>query len=158
MERYNAKWSSPETIDYEYDHPELGRVPSTCAAWDDNSYELFMELAAELGPYDDVAVQPPPEEVLRLLPAVSHAQIVAILIEREIITMDEGVGWLTGTLPAAVAAVIAQLPAEHQTIATLRAIRPTLVYPTDMLVAALAASKGIATEGLIEIFTRAYTL
>lgn len=109
----------------------------------------------------EVRTEPPSnpgELTLEDLPPVSHAQIIAALIAAEILTEAEGVAWITGTLPAAVEAVIASLPEEQRAIARLRAIRPTSVVPTDPLVAALAAAEGKSTEDLIAIFLAAAAL
>lgn len=99
-----------------------------------------------------------PEQVLTTMPAVSHAQIIAALILSQIITEAEGVAWITGTLPAAVEAMIAALPADQRVIARLRAIRPSSVVPTDPLVAALAAAQGHDTADLIVLFETAAAL
>lgn len=103
---------------------------------------------------------PPPTDAERLaaLPPVSHAQIIAALIDAEILTEAEGTAWITGTLPAAVEAMIATLPAEQRTIARLRAIRPSEVVPTDPLVTALALAQGKDEADLIDLFTMAASL
>lgn len=104
------------------------------------------------------ATHPTPEQQLAALPPVSHAQIIAVLILAGIITEAEGVAWITGTLPAAVEAMIATLPADQRVIARLRAIRPTSVIPTDPLVAALAAAQGQGVADLIVLFQTAAAL
>lgn len=117
--------------------------------------------AVEMPPLEPQPEPPPPptpEEQLAALPPVSHAQIIAALIDADILTEAEGVDWITGTLPASVEAMIAALPAGQRTIARLRAIRPSSVVPTDPLVAALAASEGKSIEDLIAIFTAAAAL
>lgn len=124
----------------------------------------YWDEAQELGadaPFEPEPEVPPPltpEQVLAGMPPVSHAQIIAALILSEIITEAEGVAWISGTLPAAVEAMIATLPADQRVIARLRAIRPTSVVPTDPLVAALAAAQGQGVEDLIALFQTAAAL
>lgn len=109
----------------------------------------------------EVRTEPPsnPDDLmLEDLPNVSHAQIVAALISKGVITEAEGVAWISGTLPAAVEAMIAQLPEEQQIIARLRAIRPTYVSPTDPMVGRLAILNGNTLRELIGIFVLAASL
>lgn len=121
-------------------------------------------IPADAAPIDQEALDDylqsrmPPEERLASLSPVSHAQIIAALILSGIITETEGVAWISGTLPEAVEAMIATLPAEQRVIARLRAIRPTSVVPTDPLVAALAAAQGHDTADLIALFETAAAL
>lgn len=111
------------------------------------------------GKLTDTPLPPPaPEKILASLPSVSHAQIITALIMSEIITEAEGVAWITGTLPAAVEAMIATLPADQRVIARLRAIRPSSVVPTDPLVAALTAAQGQGVADLIALFQTAAAL
>lgn len=95
---------------------------------------------------------------LSSLPAVSHPQIIAALIVAEIITEAEGVDWIKGTLPSEVEAAIASLPVEQRTIATLRAIRPSSVEPSDPLVAALADAKDKSEAEMVALFQLAHSL
>lgn len=109
----------------------------------------------------EVRTEPPSnpgELMLEDLPNVSHAQIIAALIISEVITEAEGNAWIAGTLPAAVEAMIAQLPEEQQVIARLRAIRPTYVSPTDPMVGQLAIANGNTVRELIDIFLLAASL
>jgi|GEM_PF-6173077 len=105
----------------------------------------------EAADIDGLPVELPPEppsltseQRLAAMPEVSHPQMIAALIGAGILTEADGIAWITGTLPAAVEAMIAQLPKEQRVIARLRAIRPSSVVPTDPLVAALAAAQGRA--------------
>lgn len=93
-----------------------------------------------------------PEQVLASLPSVSRPQMLAALVDFEIITEAEAVGWIGGTLPAVVDQAIGQLPASQQLVARLRAVAQTPVDPSDPLVAALAASKEMGTEAIVILF------
>lgn len=99
-----------------------------------------------------------PEDQLSALPSVSLSQMIAALVVWNILTEAEGEAWILGTLPEDVLTVISSLPPEVQFVAKLRAIRPSEVSPSDILVPALAAMKGKTTEDLIEIFRLAATL
>jgi hypothetical protein len=111
------------------------------------------------GAWVDPTPEPEPEPItLTTLPSVSHAQIIGALIIAEIITQVEGIDWIKGTLPTEVEAAIALLPAEQQTIATLRAIRPSEVSPSDPLVAALATAKGKTEAEMVALFQLAHSL
>lgn len=107
-------------------------------------------------PNDNAVI--PPSLLLKELPPVSLAQMIAALVAYGILTESDGEAWILGALPADVLTVISTLPPEAQFIAKLRAIRPTSVVPTDPLVSALAAMKGKSTEDLIQIFQLAATL
>lgn len=110
------------------------------------------EVVAGVSGVVEVQTSPPAELTLADLPPVSHAQMIGALILSEVITREEGVEWIKGILPAAVQSMIDALPPEQAVIAELRAIRPTVVVPTDPLVAALAAAQGKTEEDLMELF------
>lgn len=128
----------------------------------DGSQDAFIPSGAVLMPPAEVEAhlkpRVTPEQVLASLPPVSHAQIIAALILAGIITETEGVAWISGTLPDAVEAMIATLPADQRVIARLRAIRPSSVVPTDPLVAALAAAQGQGVADLIALLETAAAL
>ena len=86
-----------------------------------------------------------------IIPDLSFAQLLIGLVSEGWITEAEGGGWLVGTLPAPVLAVIATLPAGQQFAAKARAIRPSAVVRADPLVAALAAAEG-KTSAEIDAF------
>ena len=91
---------------------------------------------------------PPP-----VIPDLSFAQLLIGLVTEEWITEAEGGGWLVGTLPAPVLAVIATLPTNQQFAAKARAIRPSAVVRADPLVAALAAAEGKTSAEIAAFFT-----
>ena len=86
---------------------------------------------------------------------LSFAQLLIGLVTEKWITEANGEGWLTGTLPAAVTAVIDTLPPEHRFAAKARALRPSEVLRADPLVAAMGAAAG-KKEAEIDDFFRAY--
>lgn len=88
-----------------------------------------------------------------IIPDLSFAQLLIGLVSEGWITEAEGGGWLVGTLPAPVLAVIATLPAGQQFAAKARAIRPSAVVRADPLVAALAAAEGKTSAEIDAFFT-----
>ena len=88
-----------------------------------------------------------------IIPDLSFAQLLIGLVTEEWITEAEGGGWLVGTLPAPVLAVIATLPTNQQFAAKARAIRPSAVVRADPLVAALAAAEGKTSAEIDAFFT-----
>lgn len=87
--------------------------------------------------------------------SITFAQLLIGLVTEQWITQSDGEGWLTGTLPAAVTAVINTLPESHRFAAKARALRPSEVLRADPLVAALGAASG-KTEAQIDTFFRTY--
>lgn len=115
------------------------------------------------GPYELVqAPEPPPpspEEILqeqRGRMRLSFPQLLIGLVAEGWITEAEGRAWLKKTLPAAVEALIAALPAQQQFAATARATDPSYVSRTDPLVIAMATAQG-KTEGQIDAFFQTYS-
>lgn len=88
--------------------------------------------------------------------SITFAQLLIGLVAEGWITEAEGEGWLTGTLPAAVVAVINTLPADQRFAAKARALRPSEVLRADPLVAAMAAAAG-KTEAQLDDFFRTYS-
>lgn len=95
---------------------------------------------------------PPPAPVPA---ALSLAQLLIGLVAEQWITEADGEGWLAGTLPAAVTAVIDTMPPEHRFAAKARSLRPSDVLRADPLVAAMGAAAG-KTETEIDDFFRTY--
>lgn len=92
------------------------------------------------------------EPVKSPIPNLTFPQMLIGLVSEKWITEVEGEEWLKGTLPAAVNAVIDQIPKEHQFIARARALRPSEVVREDPLVMALAAFAGKTPEELNQFF------
>lgn len=84
---------------------------------------------------------------------LTFAQLLIGLVAQGWITEAEGEAWLAGTLPAAVLAVIATLPAPAQFAAKARAARPSIIERSDPLVAALGAAQGKTDTELDAFFT-----
>lgn len=87
--------------------------------------------------------------------SITFAQLLIGLVAEQWITEAEGDGWLAGTLPAAVLAVIDTLPAEYRFAAKARALRPSEVMRNDPLVAAMGAAAG-KTSSDLDIFFQTY--
>lgn len=77
---------------------------------------------------------------------ITFAQLMIGLVTEGWITEDEGDAWLTGTPPAPVLALIAQLPPAARFAARARALRPSIVMLSDPLVQALGAMQGKTAE------------
>lgn len=111
------------------------------------------------GPYSIEAIpaDPPPSPEDQLAAAragmrLTFAQLLIGLVAEEWITQAEGTAWLSGTPPAAVSALIAQLPAEQQFAALARAVRPSEVLRLDPLVVGMGLAAGKTPEELDEFF------
>lgn len=89
------------------------------------------------------------------VPNLTFAQLLIGLVTEQWITEADGEGWLIGTLPSAVLAVINSLPAEQRFAAKARALRPSEVLRADPLVAAMGAAAG-KTSAEIDTFFRTY--
>ena len=109
-------------------------------------YEDVMQAIADGEP-----VGTPPAPVV-WIPNLSFAQLMIGLVTEGWITEAEGEGWLVGTLPAPVLAVIATLPANQQFAAKARASRPSDIERADPLVAELAAAEGKTSEEIDTFF------
>lgn len=84
--------------------------------------------------------------------SITFAQLLIGLVAEQWITEVDGEGWLTGTLPTAVLAVIDTLPVEQRFAAKARALRPSEVLRNDPLVQALSAAAGKTSEELDNFF------
>lgn len=89
-----------------------------------------------------------PSELVRL----TFAQLLIGLVAEGWISEADGDGWLAGTLPAPVLAVIGMLPLQARFPAKARAIRPSEVLRRDPLVEMLAAAQGKTPEQLDTFF------
>ena len=116
----------------------------TPATW---QYQSVLEAIAGGEP---VGTPPTPPAIV---PDLSFAQLLIGLVTEEWITESEGGGWLVGTLPAPVLAVIATLPSNQQFAAKARAIRPSVIVRADPLVASLAAAEGKSSADIDAFFT-----
>lgn len=112
-------------------------------------YENVMQAIADGEP---VGTPPVPPVVI---PNLSFAQLLIGLVTEGWITEAEGEGWLVGTLPAPVLAVIATLPTNQQFAAKARASRPSDIERADPLVGALATAEG-KTPAEIDTFFITY--
>lgn len=94
------------------------------------------------------AVKVDPTELVQ----VTFAQLLIGLVAEGWITEAEGDGWLAGTLPAPVVALINTLPAPARFPAKARAIRPSTVLRHDPLVEMLGVAQGKTPEELDTFF------
>lgn len=121
--------------------------PGPAYVWSAGDWQLDETLAAQIAA-DQLAVQ-------RAAMRLSFAQLLIGLVTEQWITEADGEGWLTGTLPAAVTAVINSLPEGQRFAAKARALRPSEVLRADPLVAAMGLAAG-KTEAEIDTFFRTY--
>ena len=155
MEIRNPIYTEDGLIDCELNHPQFGWIPFTANPNDSEQHgrDAF-QLALGMG----VAAYVPPsaEDVLAAQRAgmrLTFAQLLIGLVAEEWITQAEGTAWLAGTPPAAVTALIAQLPTGEQFPALARALRPSEVLRNDPLVTAMAAFEGKTPEEVDTFFT-----
>jgi len=87
------------------------------------------------------------------MPPLSFAQLLIGLVAEAWITEAEGEAWLSGTLPAAVVAVIASLPEADRFAARAKAARPSQVVRADPLVVALGVAATKSPEQLDTFFS-----
>lgn len=97
----------------------------------------------------------PPVVEPRISMQLTFAQLMIGLVAMGWITKPEGIAWLGGTVPVAVNALIASLPADQQFAALARAVRPSVVQRLDALVVALAAVQG-RTDAQMDAFFVTY--
>lgn len=102
--------------------------------------------------YDGGAFVPPPAPPAPI-PDLTFAQLMIGLVAEGWITEAEGDAWLTGTLPAAVSALIDTLPEGQRFAAKARAVRPSVVLRADPLVNTLGAAQGKTPEQMDAFFT-----
>ena len=93
---------------------------------------------------------PPP--VIIPIPDLSFSQLLIGLVTEAWIAEADGEAWLSGTLPAAVLAVIDNLPAEQRFPAKVRALRPSVVIRNDVLVNAMGTAAGKTSEDMDNFF------
>lgn len=103
---------------------------------------------------EEIAALPGPQPA-PVPQSISFAQLLIGLVTEQWITEADGNGWLTGTLPAAVTAVIDSLPEGQRFAAKARALRPSEVLRADPLVAAMGAAAG-KTSAQIDAFFQTY--
>jgi hypothetical protein len=97
-------------------------------------------------------VKKEPHEIVRM----TFAQLLIGLVAEAWITEAEGEGWLAGTLPGPVLALISTLPVEQQFPAKARALRPSEVIRNDPLVEMLGAAQG-KTPAELDAFFATYS-
>ena len=84
---------------------------------------------------------------------LSFAQLLIGLVTEAWITESEGEAWLSGSLPAAVLALISTLPVSARFAARARAARPSVIERSDPLVSALGAAQGKSDAEIDAFFT-----
>lgn len=101
------------TIDVEINHPDHGWVPFTASP--DDPEEFGRELHAEAGKGNVAPYIPPPPSPEPIPDEISDRQFFQQLAVEKRITEAEALAAVaTGTIPAAMQALIAQLPADQQ--------------------------------------------
>jgi hypothetical protein len=154
MQVRNPVFTADGRIDCEVEHPQFGWIPFTASADDVEQHGRDAYAAAlALGPEAYVAPPPPEPEPPMVPQSITFAQLLIGLVAEEWITQAEGTAWLAGTPPAAVSALIAQLPTGEQFPALARALRPSEVLRNDPLVTAMAAFEGKTPEEVDTFFT-----
>lgn len=150
MDFRNAQWANAAgtMIDAEILHPEFGWIPITLSPDDQLTAEVYAQAAAgDVAPYVPPADAPPP--------SLTFLQMIIGMVTEEWITEAEGDGWLAGTLPAPVLAVIAGMPQEYRFAARARALRPSVIERDEALVEALAQYVE-KTSAEVDTFFRTY--
>lgn len=148
----NPIFTEDGRIDCEIEHPVYGWIPFTADPDDIEAYGAdIYEAALAMEPAPYVAPPAPPTPV----PNLSFAQLLIGLVTEQWITEAEGEAWLAGTLPDDVLVVIDSLPANQRFAAKARALRPSEVFRSDPLVAAMGAAAG-NTEAEIDTFFQTY--
>jgi hypothetical protein len=161
MEYRNAKYITGGRIDCEIKHPTLGWIPYTLDPADTDLTVDNTDLLDAMTTAGDVAAYTEPTEAeiaaelafTRSAMHLSFPQLLIGLVTEAWITEAEGDAWLTGTLPAAVDALIATLPVGIRFAARARAIRPSEVVRTDTIVLALADAQDKSPEEMDAFFT-----
>lgn len=161
MEYRNAKYISGGRIDCEIKHPVIGWIPYTLDPSDTDQTVDNAEMLDAMTTTGDVAAytEPTAAEIAaeiaftRSTMRLSFPQMLIGLVTEGWITETEGEAWLTGTLPAAVDALIGTLPTNIRFAARARAIRPSEVVRTDVIVLALADEQDKSPEEMDAFFT-----
>lgn len=150
MEYRNARWANEDQtlIDAEVNHPSFGWIPTTLSAEDAATAEAFTLLSSGYVQAFSPAENGP-------IPSLTFPQLLIGLVAEGWITEAEGEDWLSGTLPASVLSVIAQLPPEQRFAAKARTLRPTIIDPSERLVGMLVDQEGKTPEDM-DAFFRTY--
>lgn len=154
--RYSAttKGFYPETVDYPGLPGDLVDISDEYHAELMAAQEAGKEIVADADGVPQAVDQPPPDPVaLRQVMTLSFTQLLIGLEEEGWITTAEADGWLDGTLPDPVLALIASLPADQRFRARARAKRPSSVERLNPLVVGLAALIGKTDAELDDFFT-----
>lgn len=142
---------SDTAYDVEYNHPEFGWIPYTVDVnvIDHPAEKVMKAIYQKILSMD--AIDRPIIPV-KVIPNLTHNQLLIGLVERGWITEEEGEEWLMGVLPQTIRYLINQLPVEQRFVAKVRATRPTVVNRDDPLVISLAALNGHDSNVMDEFF------
>ena len=113
------------------------------------SNHFYVNIMDAIAAGEPVGTPPPP---VVYIPNLSFPQLLIGLVTEGWISESDGEGWLVGTLPAAVLALIGTLPTNQQFAAKARATRPSEVVRSDPLVNALGIAEGKTPVELDEFF------
>jgi hypothetical protein len=150
----NPIFTADNRIDCEIEHPDFGWIPFTADPNDVEPHGRDIYAAAlQMGPAAYVPPPPAPEPVPH---SITFAQLLIGLVAEQWMSEADGDGWLSGTLPAPVLAVIGSLPESQRFAARARALRPSEVQRADPLLAAMGVAVG-KTEAEIDTFFRTYS-
>lgn len=137
--------------DVEYNSPEWGWIPYTVdtALIDDPTEVIMKKIYQKILTMDAIDK---PLEIVKVIPTLTHNQLLIGLVEQQWISEDEGEQWLMGILPQTILELINRFPVEQRFVAKVRATRPTVVNRDDPLVISLAALKGLDSNTMDEFF------
>jgi hypothetical protein len=150
MQWRNPTRNADGTIDIEINHPRYGWIPFTADPADTGAGFDVAALVAAIeaaGPVPDAPPIPAQQTT-----QITFAQLVIGLVAADWITEAEGDGWITGTLPPPVLALIAQRPAGQRFAARALALRPDVVRRSDQLITALGAALGKSSTQIDAFF------
>ena len=102
-------------------------------------------------PFEPAPPAPVPAQTVQ----ITFAQLLIGLVTEGWITEAEGDGWLVGTPPPPVVALIGQLPPGQRFAAKARALRPSIVLRSDPLVLALGTMQG-KSQAQLDAFFNTY--
>lgn len=153
----NAGWNAFGTVDLEYRHPQFGWIPFTASP--DDVEELGRALYAEALDGEIASYVAPPEPPPQVPVEISDRQFFQALAMQGIITQADALGAVkTGTLPAAMQAMIDALPADQRFGATMLLSGATVFRLDHPLVATFAAAFGWDGPNLDAFWTFAAAL
>ena len=120
-------WSSPTTIDMEFNHPAYGWIPTTTAEYDEETLALFLDGLEAIGP--NTGEPPPPaqlsEEQLtqaRATKTIGKPELIYALVnDLKLISEEEGLqAAKSGDIPSAFAPIFEAMSPQDKLMAKLK--------------------------------------